>query len=138
MRACLTAATLAALLPLSAAFAAPVVAADRPNVNTTALAKFQDCVRQRESGGNYRAVSASGNYRGAYQFGRQWRDGLVWMLRKAHGPKAERLRQRPIHRWPAKWQDRAFVVAVTADADNWRHWYLAGSKCNQYGPKVVA
>jgi len=42
----------------------PVIA---PTPPPDALA-FLACVRQRESHGNYRAVSSSGTYRGAYQF----------------------------------------------------------------------
>src|SRR4029077_1154234 len=38
-----------------------------PPVDQSAAA-FLACVRQRESGGNYQAVSANGLYMGAYQF----------------------------------------------------------------------
>ena len=53
--------------------AAPVTAPPATAPPTTAAippsaAAVLACIRQRESGGNYAAVSASGVYRGAYQF----------------------------------------------------------------------
>ena len=58
--------------PVAAAKAAPtpvavVTPVTAPPVPPDA-ATFLACVRQRESHGNYRAVSANGVYRGAYQF----------------------------------------------------------------------
>ena len=48
--------------PVAVAPAAPT-----PTVGVSDAA-FLACIRQRESHGNYQTVSASGNYRGAYQF----------------------------------------------------------------------
>lgn len=45
--------------------------APRPRTTTAAGGCTLDVIRRRESGGNYQAVSASGKYRGAYQFDRQ-------------------------------------------------------------------
>ena len=47
--------------------AAAPVAAPAPALPPDA-AQFLACIRQRESHGNYKAVSAGGTYRGAYQF----------------------------------------------------------------------
>ena len=44
---------------------APVATPPAPSPDAAA---FLACVRQRESHNNYRAVSANGMYRGAYQF----------------------------------------------------------------------
>jgi Transglycosylase-like domain len=54
---------------------APVTAPPAP-VPTSAAAVLA-CIRQRESGNNYAAVSASGTYRGAYQFSQGTWDGAA-------------------------------------------------------------
>jgi hypothetical protein len=50
-----------------------VLGKDRAVASDAALARLRNC----ESGGNYGAVSASGAYRGAYQFNRQTWNGVA-------------------------------------------------------------
>lgn len=42
------------------------------------------------------------------------------------------LRAREIATWPENLQDVAFAASLNAEGSwsGWRHWYLAGSKCN--------
>ena len=74
------------------------------------------CIIDRESNANYKAVSAGGLYRGAYQFSRGLANGATHMMerevQKEFGDSAveivQRLRQMPIQQWNRYWQDRAF------------------------------
>ena len=84
--------------------------------------KVRRCIVKRESGANYRAVSAGGRYRGAYQMSRRLAVGASWMMqrevRKGLGAEAEKiviaLRKKPTQQWNRYWQDRAFWTI-------WRH-----------------
>jgi hypothetical protein len=68
--------------------AAPVVKAALPPVvapgPSPTAAQFLACVRQRESHGDYRAVSASGTFRGAYQFAQS-----SWDLTARHAGRTD-------------------------------------------------
>lgn len=74
------------------------------------------CIIDRESNGDYKAVSAGGLYRGAYQFSRGLAIGATYMMEKEVGKEfgdsaveiVQRLRQMPIQQWNRYWQDRAF------------------------------
>ena len=84
--------------------------------------KVRRCIVKRESGANYRAVSAGGRYRGAYPMSRRLAVGASWMMqrevRKGLGAEAEKiviaLRKKPTQQWNRYWQDRAFWTI-------WRH-----------------
>ncbi len=84
--------------------------------------KVRRCIAKRESGANYRAVSAGGRYRGAYQMSRRLAVGASWMMqrevRKELGVEAvmivKALRKKPTQQWNRYWQDRAFWTI-------WRH-----------------
>ena len=84
--------------------------------------KVRRCIVKRESGANYRAVSAGGRYRGAYQMSRRLAVGASWMMQgevsKELGAEAVKiviaLRKKPTQQWNRYWQDRAFWTI-------WRH-----------------
>jgi hypothetical protein len=66
-----TTTTAAPKRPVTVATTAPVaLTASAPPAIGVSDAAFLACIRQRESHGNYQTVSASGDYRGAYQFDR--------------------------------------------------------------------
>lgn len=89
------------------------------------------CVRQRESKHDYRAVSRTGRYRGAYQFSPELAVGAGWMIQKeliATGtPKpvarhiGKRLRSHSMNKWAPFWQDFAFWI-VWDDGQGRSHW----------------
>ena len=74
------------------------------------------CIMDRESNNLYRAVSAGGVYRGAYQMNRGLAIGATHMMmkevRKEMGKPGvqalKRLREIPTQQWNRYWQDRAF------------------------------
>ncbi len=74
------------------------------------------CIMDRESNNSYRAVSAGGVYRGAYQMNRGLAIGATHMMmkevRKEMGKPGvqalKRLREIPTQQWNRYWQDRAF------------------------------
>ncbi len=104
---------------------------------------FAECVAKRESNGNPKARNRTSSAMGKYQWlDNQWRHGLAhmtaWRL-KDHGlTRAQAreirawLRARPITKWPEPVQDVAFMASLNARGpwSGWRHWYLAGSRCN--------
>lgn len=105
---------------------------------------FADCVAQRESGGRPTARNPRSSAQGKYQWlDRSWRHGLAhmtaWRLRDYGLSRAQArslrawLRARPIAAWPEQLQDVAFAASLNAAGEwsGWRHWYLAGSKCNR-------
>lgn len=107
---------------------------------------FADCVGTRESHHNPRALNKGSGAAGKWQFMPAWRRGLPYMVvkrLKAHGydpATAKRLLKRmhelPINKWKAEYQDIGFVAAITASGGKgWKHWYLAGSKCNALAPE---
>lgn len=87
------------------------------------------CIADRESNGNYKAVSAGGIYRGAYQFSRRLAIGATWMMqaevRKEFGDAAvdivKSLRDRPMQQWNRYWQDRAFWT-IWREGRGKHHW----------------
>ena len=112
---------------------------------------FASCVSHRESHGNYKASrnEAGSSAAGRWQFlDKQWRvnGGLAWMVSarlRAFGMNAHEsavirrhLAATRIDRWAPEYQDAAFVAALNARGpwSGWRHWYLAGSKCNALVP----
>jgi len=107
--------------------------------------RFAACVSNRESHGNYRAKGDVSSARGRWQFlDQQWRSGLSFMVRdrlitfgmpKAHAGNIRRqLLAKPIDKWTPVLQDIAFVSVIT-HREGWRHWYIAGSKCNALAVK---
>ena len=74
------------------------------------------CIMDREANHNYRAVSAGGLYRGAYQMSRALAIGATHMMmkevRREMGEPGEQmvkqLRKLPTQQWNRYWQDRAF------------------------------
>jgi hypothetical protein len=105
---------------------------------------FARCVAERESGGSPTAQNPTSSAAGKWQFlDSQWRTGLAHMVRSrliAHGvpfAQAKRIRLElsatPIHRWPERLQDVGFA-AVIVTPGGWRHWALAGSRCNALVP----
>lgn len=98
------------------------------------------CVRQRESKNDYRAVSATGRYRGAYQFSPALARGAAWMIQRelvnTGTPKREakhigkRLRAHPMNQWAPFWQDFAFWI-VWDLGEGRSHWRatVPGTSC---------
>lgn len=73
------------------------------------------CIVRRESGGNYRVVSSSGRYRGAYQFNAALARSTA---RKMGRPG---LVGKPMNRWSRFAQDKAFWIVWNRGrgAGNW-------------------
>ena len=98
------------------------------------------CVRQRESKHDYRAVSRTGRYRGAYQFSPELAVGAGWMIQKelrATGtPKrqaiqiGQALRSHSMNKWAPFWQDFAFWI-VWDGGEGRSHWAatVPGTDC---------
>ncbi len=96
------------------------------------------CIRQRESKHDYRAVSATGKYRGAYQFSPELGVGSAWMIQKELKHQGvpedqaeaigEDLRNHPVNQWAPTFQDMAFWL-VWNHGEGARHWALPGSRC---------
>jgi hypothetical protein len=113
---------------------------------------FAQCVLSRESGATLDrpqsgvgaqnpSSSASGRWQMLDASG--WRDGGAWNVHKRlvrfGVPKSQArevrvyLSRTPIHRWHGIWQDTAAIEAL--EDGGWRHWYLAGSRCNGLVPR---
>ena len=94
------------------------------------------CIRQRESRHDYRAVSSTGKYRGAYQFSPELGVGAAWMIQrelKRQGVEdaeaiGEDLRSHPVNQWAPVFQDMAFWL-VWNDGKGARHWDVPGERC---------
>ena len=94
------------------------------------------CIRQRESRHDYRAVSSTGKYRGAYQFSPELGVGAAWMIQrelKRLGVSdaeaiGEDLRTHPVNQWAPVFQDMAFWL-VWDDGKGARHWNVPGERC---------
>jgi hypothetical protein len=94
------------------------------------------CIMRRESHGNYKAVSAQGLYRGAYQMGRGLAVGATHMMqrevRKEMGAEGvailKKLRKTPTQQWNRYWQDRAFWT-IWDRGDGRGHWRSVGRHC---------
>ncbi len=111
---------------------------------------FAACVLARESGATLdRQQSGVGalNQAGSSAAGRwqmlsPWQDGGAWNVQKRlirYGVPRKQAREvraylqrTPIHRWHGTWQDTAAIEAL--ESGGWRHWYLAGSRCNGLVP----
>lgn len=106
---------------------------------------FAECVSDRESRGNYNARGSDSSSAGRFQFlDRQWRvnGGLAWMVAarlrefgmSGADSKAVRIHLQATHiaAWEPNYQDAAFVAVLNARGpwSGWKHWYLAGSRCN--------
>lgn len=128
-------------------------AVDRPSRSVSALreastpppgwAEFAECVEQRESGGNPTILNREGSgAAGLFQLMPGWRSGGPWNVRerllkfgvprKQAKAVREYLAARPIHTWPALYQRIAFAEVL--DDGLWKHWHLAGSRCNSLVP----
>lgn len=94
------------------------------------------CIVKRESNANYRAVSAGGLYRGAYQMSRALAVGATWEMqkevRKEMGDEGlamvRALRDVPPDKWNRYWQDRAFWT-IWAGGKGKGHWRGGAWKC---------
>ena len=96
------------------------------------------CIMDRESNNLYRAVSAGGKYRGAYQMNRALAIGATHMMMKEvrkemgkPGVRAlKRLREIPTQQWNRYWQDRAFwtIWRKGKGSFHWRHT-IPGTRC---------
>lgn len=105
---------------------------------------FKACVAHRESHGNPKAIGDQSSARGKYQFLKAWNHGLPYQVaeRLTHfgmsKAEANRIRttlqHKTIDKWSEQLQDVAFA-AVIAHHNGWRHWYIAGSRCNQLASK---
>ena len=73
------------------------------------------CIMRKESGGNYRAVSPSGTYHGAYQFSRPTGDATAKRMGRPD------LVGTPVSQWSPADQDQAFwtLWAGGAGRSNW-------------------
>ena len=93
--------------------------------------RIRVCIRSRESNHDYRAVSRSGTYRGAYQFSRALGIGAGWMIQRelvrTGTPKTiakligRQLREHPVNQWKPFWQDFAYWI-VWNDGAGKHHW----------------
>lgn len=101
--------------------------------------KIRRCIRARESKNEYRAVSATGTFRGAYQFSPALKRGAAWMMQKqlraSHGKEiawevGRTLRRTPMNQWSIYWQDRAFwtIWDMGRGREHWRA-IVAGTDC---------
>jgi len=98
--------------------------------------KIRRCIMDREANHNYRAVSAGGMYRGAYQMNRSLARGATFMMqkevRKELGPQAvkvvKQLRKIPTQQWNRYWQDRAFWT-IWRNGKGKHHWRGGAWKC---------
>lgn len=110
-------------------------------------AAFADCVAHRESRGNPTAQSRISSSAGKYQFlQNSWGRSLPYMvadrLRQFGMPAKQAralrvtLQRTPIHKWEERVQDVAFFAVLNAEGPwtGWRHWHLAGSRCNRLVP----
>ena len=87
------------------------------------------CIMDREANHNYRAVSAGGLYRGAYQMNRRLAIGATHMMmpevrREMGEPGVEMLKQLrkiPTQQWNRYWQDRAFWT-IWRNGNGKHHW----------------
>jgi hypothetical protein len=97
------------------------------------------CIRHRESKGDYRAVSASGRYRGAYQVSPAMAVGMGWNVQRELSALVgkvrarsigEALRAHPANQWGMYWQDMAFWITWN-DGKGKHHWQatVPGTGC---------
>jgi hypothetical protein len=120
-----------------------------PAVRTASLpprswAGFAACVEDRESGGNPTILNRQGSgAAGLFQFMPAWRHGAPYIVRErllqfgATKRQAKAVREYltglgRIERWPALYQRIAFAEVL--EDGLWKHWHLAGSRCNSLVP----
>jgi len=98
--------------------------------------EIRRCIMDREANHNYRAVSAGGLYRGAYQMNRGLARGVTFMMqkevKKEMGPEAvavvKQLRKIPTQQWNRYWQDRAFWT-IWRNGKGKHHWRTSYRPC---------
>ena len=102
------------------------------------------CIRKRESNNDYRAVSRTGRYRGAYQFSPELAKGAAWMIQKelikTGTPKQQarwigkRLREHSMNKWAPFWQDFGFWLVYNNGRGAF-HWKatVPGTACGSIG-----
>lgn len=106
---------------------------------------FADCVATRESHHNPKALNKGSGAAGKWQFMPAWRRGLPHMVAErlaSHGATPRLVRRLlasakglPINKWKEHYQDIGFVAVITStEGMGWKHWYLAGSRCNRLVP----
>ncbi|HVN51764.1 MAG TPA: transglycosylase family protein [Acidimicrobiales bacterium] len=78
------------------------------------VAAFLACIRMRESHGDYRAVSANGEYRGAYQFTQS-----SWDLAAAHAGRKDLIGVPPNQASPADQDAMAYVLYEMLGSAPW-------------------
>jgi hypothetical protein len=111
----------------------------------TAWEPFQACVIKRESGGRVNAQNPKSSAQGLYQFlDNKWRHGGGWNVKKRlirfGYDKAtatfvlRKLHATPIKKWRPVYQDILFAEVIENSRIGWKHWYLAGSRCNGLVP----
>lgn len=106
---------------------------------------FADCVATRESHHNPKALNKGSGAAGKWQFMPAWRNGLPYMVAERladHGATPLLVRrllasakELPVNKWKEHYQDIGFVAVITSTkGQGWKHWYLAGSRCNRLVP----
>ena len=98
--------------------------------------QIRRCIMDREANHNYRAVSAGGLYRGAYQMNRGLARGVTFMMqkevKKEMGPEVvavvKQLRKIPTQQWNRYWQDRAFWT-IWRNGKGKHHWRTSYRPC---------
>ena len=98
--------------------------------------EIRRCIMDREANHNYRAVSAGGLYRGAYQMNRGLARGVTFMMQKEvkreMGQEAvavvKQLRKIPTQQWNRYWQDRAFWT-IWRNGKGKHHWRTSYRPC---------
>ena len=98
--------------------------------------EIRRCIMDREANHNYRAVSAGGLYRGAYQMNRGLARGVTFTMqkevKKEMGPEAvavvKQLRKIPTQQWNRYWQDRAFWT-IWRNGKGKHHWRTSYRPC---------
>ena len=142
----MAAAVLAAALTVSPA-TTPHPAVEAASVIPGTQQSFAYCVSHRESRGNPAAKSRVSSSAGKWQFLQStWGQSLPWMIAERlrdFGMRPAQARQiritlqrTPIHKWDEAYQDIGFIAVLNARGpwSGWRHWHLAGSKCNRLVP----
>lgn len=111
---------------------------------------FAACTLARESGGVLHnkqsredAREATSSAAGRWQYLKAWQHGGSFMVRDRlvrfgmPARQARLVRQHlgstPIHQWDGWFQDVLFNEVIRRGG--WRHWYLAGSRCNSLVPR---
>jgi hypothetical protein len=142
--------------PASAVQIVNISAAQQARTIPAPWRPFTECISERESGygrtsdtrAAYKAANPTSSAQGRYQFldASGWRHGGAWNVWKRlirHGydkATASRVRNRlmstPIKEWKPVYQDIAYAeTLLSGNGKGWRHWHLAGSRCNNLIPR---